>query len=115
MKWRTALETHLLTENSWLRHQLEVAQAKIERMELAIMPMTEAGRRYASKAEPVEPIFIPEGKDLPLVGGWRKTQEQNALDLKEAERDDALRQKANAQTAVRASTATDGTQAERSA
>lgn len=122
MTWRTALETHLLAEVEYLKQRLAIAEAKCERMELALMPLTPAGQRYATPITVTRPATLDElrdeGKDLHIMGRWSSLQAQNAREIEEeAKRDHAMGQKARstAQPDVGAQAATDAAKAERSA
>jgi hypothetical protein len=69
--FKSAYVTHLESENEWLRQQFEFQKGKIERLELALFPLsTTAGARYQHLTEqkPGEPKTPGEWVKIPGRG-----------------------------------------------
>lgn len=85
-------EKHLLDENRWLKSELESTRFKLEKMELAIMPLaSREGAAYARSVSPSEPKAKIAEKPESLMS-WPELQAHHALKMQQETEKDAIRQ-----------------------
>lgn len=96
MNWpKSHYVRHLEAEIEWLKNELAIARGKVERMELAIMPLASpAGAAYARAVKPPTPPPNTMGIST-RPGSWAAVQAAHAEELAKKEEKDKIRKENN--------------------